>query len=202
MKAAPSHLRKTLGLSAENGFSLIELLAALVLAGVLMMTTGKLLNILRQQEKLIARTAEADAAWVSRTLDLLEQDLQNSRRVRATPSGFQLSGFAGTDRITGQANQSEGLVEWSIEEQPGTSWLIRTESASTSLSNRPSQRKVVAADVRQISLWFTDAPDVSFFSDGASGPQFSPLPASIICQLSLQTETANKQHRRTVLLRP
>lgn len=202
MKAAPSHLRKAIGLPAANGFSLIELLAALLLAGLLMMTTGQLLNTLRQQEKLIARTAEADAAWVSRTLNLLEQDLQNSRRVRATLAGFQLTGFAGSDRTTGQANQSEGLVEWSVEEQLGTNWLIRTESASTSLSNRPSQRKVIAADVRQISLWFTDAPDVSFFSDGASGPQFSPLPESIICQLSLQTETTNKQRRRTVLLRP
>lgn len=202
MKVWRTQKRKHHAASKRGGFTLIELLASLVLAGLLMMTTGQLLSILRQQETLIARTAESDSAWVSRILDLIEQDLHNSRTVRATPSGFELSGYAGTDRTTGKALQSAVLIRWAIENQLGRLWLTRTESNRTALSNRPDQRRIIATDVDQVSLWFTDAPNVRFFSEVSRNDQSSPLPASIICQLSLGTETTETHRRRTILLKP
>jgi len=186
------------GVKKRCGFTLLEMLAALVLASLLMTAVLKLLGIMHAQERSMANSVATDQPWIPRVFRLLERDCRNSRRMIVGTNEFHLTGFAATDRETSAANYRPAEVAYRVLLIHGQLCLQREERKTDSLSNNSIVRELIAVDVAGISLWFADAPDVNWASESSSTAEWIPIPRAIVVQLDVRTTASlpTSEHRK------
>ena len=191
---------------SSHGNSLIEVLAALLLASILMVSVLQLLKNLHSRERIVDRAISSHAAWQDRLFQLLQRDLRNGRRIRMAAGQFEVEGHCGTNEISGIANLSDVVVTWKIVRTTHASELIREEQPSV-LSSNFARRQVVAIGINDIGFWYQEAPDVSYLNDGAriavasgSLKPWTPIPKAIICRIDFEHNHQSLDLSRTMVM--
>ena len=198
-----------------NGNSLIEVLAALLLASILMVSVLQLLKNLHSRERIVDRAISSHAAWQDRLFQLLQRDLRNGRRIRMNPGQVEVEGHCGTDESTGIADLSDVVVTWKVIRTPTTTQLIRDEQSSV-VSNNFARRQVIAIGISNIGFWYQEAPDVSYLHESAGSAVsgtgtsvvattgslkgWAPIPKAMICRIDFDYNHQSLDVRRTMVM--
>lgn len=208
-KGAPMRLR----VRARKGFTLLEMLAALLLAALLMLTVIRLVRVLHVQQTRTTDGILETESWPEAVFRRMETDLRNSRELRVERDGFRLKGFAGTHFPQFSTGLFPAVVRYRTRKVNGRWRLEREEQDSSVLTNTSLRSDLVAVDVPSVSLWFADVPDVQWSSGASGAGQWARVPKSIILQLLVivdpETDPAVRQSddekiirlRRTVFTR-
>lgn len=144
------HLRKNPKRLSPSGLTLVELLAATVLATLLMGAVLGLLTSLTRNQRTILKSHGIPDPWQTRLQELFEWDLQNSRSLQATPNGFQLEGFAGRDFSTGTPLHCPCRITYEIIDDEDRQHLIRRETQTESLNLDNTTSALACLDVGQV----------------------------------------------------
>lgn len=144
------HLRKNPGRLSSSGLTLVELLAATVLATLLMGAVLGLLTSLTRNQRTILKSHGIPDPWQTRLQELFEWDLQNSRTLRAIPNGFQLEGFAGRDFSTGTPLHCPCRITYEIVEDEDRQHLIRRETHTESLNLDNTTSALACFDIGEV----------------------------------------------------
>lgn len=151
MSEFQSRLLSNLWRSRRRAMTLVEVLAATVLASLLMVAVlGVLTSVTRGQKALL--NSDVPDAWQRRLTAQLEWDLENSRSMRNIPGGILLDGFAARDPRTGTPIHCLSAVAYLIRGDGKATHLIRQETHPESLSLHNSRTELVCADVERIEF--------------------------------------------------
>ena len=177
---------------ATAGFTLLELLAALVLASLLTTALLQLVRNVHRKGREVTALASQDEHWTSQTFNLLQQDLRNSRRMVISENQILLTGFAGTNPKSGTPNHTSAEVIYRIVSSGDRRCLQREERNLQTLTNTNIHRRIVAVDVVELSFWFVDAPNINWSSPQQATPDWIPIPAAIIAQVGFARTNASR----------
>jgi hypothetical protein len=111
----------------RSAMTLVELLAATILAALLMAAVLGVLKAITREEKALKGNTTGEN-WEAQFVRQLEWDLANSRTVTVTPTGFQLVGFAGRDFASGAPLHCRTSIEYAVHNLRGGSVLVRNEA--------------------------------------------------------------------------
>jgi type II secretory pathway component PulJ len=136
----------------HNGFTLMELLAANVLAALLMVAVFGVLGSLGRSEAATtaidqARTASAEREAMVR---LIERDLVNAARVMVGVDRILIQGHGSLERSSLAMNNLPVTVDYQINEAGGRRWLVRGQQSR--LADRSRWSELVCPDVERIEL--------------------------------------------------
>lgn len=187
---------------ASAGFTLLELLAALVLASLLTTALLQLVRNVHRKTREVTELAGQEEHWTSQTFNLLQQDLRNSRRMAISGNQIQLTGFAGTNPQSGIPNHTSAEVIYRIVISGDRRCLQREERILQTLTNTSIHRRIVAVDVVELSFWFADAPNMNWSSPQQATPDWMPIPAAIIAQVGFARTNASRNARSTDKVAP
>jgi type II secretory pathway component PulJ len=142
--------------------TLVELLAATILAALLMAAVLGVLKSVTRAQKVLARNGPTEG-WQARLVNQLEWDLANSRTVVTTAEGFELGGFAGRDFASGAALHCPTSIQYAVRNLGGRSCLVRGEAHLDSLNLDNQSLELVCNQVERIVLGSADgaAPQLS-----------------------------------------
>jgi type II secretory pathway component PulJ len=136
----------------RNGFTLMELLAANVLAALLMVAVFGVLGSLGRSQAATAANdrAQTHAAEREAMVRLIERDLVNATRVQPGVDHILIQGHGSLEQSTLVASDLPVTVEYRIREAGGRSWLVRAQQSR--LTGGSAWSELVCPDVEQIEL--------------------------------------------------
>jgi len=188
-----AHLRPAL--------TLVELLAATILAALLMAAVLGVLKSVTRSQKALLRGGRPEA-WQARLIAQLEWDLANSRTAVTTPDGFQLVGFAGRDFASGAILHGPTAIQYSVQTVGSQSCLFRSEAHLDSLNLDNQSRELVCNRIVRIALGSADATAVkgsSATSAPAQNSEDTPIPDQpVVVLYGVGQETPVLQHAFTL----
>jgi hypothetical protein len=111
----------------RSALTLVELLAATILAALLMAAVLGVLKAVTREQRALKIHPSAEA-WQAQFIRQLEWDLANSRTVTTTTTGFQLVGFAGRDFVSGAGLHCRTSIEYAVQNVRGRPFLVRIEA--------------------------------------------------------------------------
>jgi prepilin-type N-terminal cleavage/methylation domain-containing protein len=166
----------------RHGFTLVELLAATILAALLMAAVLGVLKAVTRSERAILHTASPEA-WQSRLVALLQWDLTNSRTVVTTPDGFELRGFAGRDFKSGAVLHGPTSIQYAVKTIGSRSYFVRLEAHldSQSLDNRSIN--LVCSPIERVTLGRaegTPMPSTPTNVAATAASEESPIPDRLL----------------------
>ena len=108
----------------RNGFTLIELIASVMLAAMMM---AALMNITWSvfQEMRRMKAAEASRFPITILADQMRRDLLNARGIQVDPSGITLHGYLDRDAKTDQPSLLPGRVQYQVVDSRRSRQLVR-----------------------------------------------------------------------------
>lgn len=126
----------------SRAFTLLEVLAALALSGLLALLVASMMRSGLQESKLAqkARIPTAES-WLLR--EQMEADIANSRAYAVTPTSIVLGGFLSRDHETGDLTQHLTVVTYRIVKKGKFQVLERVETAPTSRTGSSTFSEVV-----------------------------------------------------------
>lgn len=134
------------------GFTLLELLLASALTTMLMVAVLGLVAQSGHPADQRGDPASRDAA-VDGLIDALRSDLEHAVAVRADEANrVELLGHAGLDAASRERSHRPVRIVYRIEEIDGRRWLLREQRLLDVLTNRNTQRDLVAAGVESFEL--------------------------------------------------
>ena len=170
-KSTPSSNLGSAAKRPDLGFTLIELVASLVLASMMMVA---LINVvwsaLREMNQM--QRAEANRFPVTILADQMRHDFINARGVLADPRGVTLHGYLGRDGKTDQATMMAGQVRYELAPGPERSSLVR-KSVSV---GEPKRSQCVWYGVRGISFESFETAEPGDLMLGAETGGLPPAP--------------------------
>ena len=110
----------------NKGLTLIEIVVALALSTLLLVTTAGVLQSMQQKKKVFADRLEVQP-WRIELAERLREDLLQSREMRIGSRSLELRGFCGHDPSTGEATQTPVHVRWVLKKEEPYDILIRVE---------------------------------------------------------------------------
>lgn len=138
-------------LADRRGFTLVELLGALALAGVLMVGVLAVMPSIRRG---VRSAGQVDTALTQRMmLEVIRMDLINSRTIAREADGWVLTGFAAMDPNTQQYEHLPAEIRYQTQRWPeGRSALIRIEKRLAGDLPTPPHRQVLSWSARQLRI--------------------------------------------------
>lgn len=161
----------------QPGMTLVELLAATLLAALLMAAVLGVLKSVTRSQKALLRGGPAEA-WQARLIAQLEWDLANSRTAVTTADGFELGGFAGRDFASGAILHCPTAIQYVVRNLGGQSCLVRSEAHLDSLNLDNQSLELVSNRIERIVMGSAEGA-ASKTSDAATARAKSAEDASI-----------------------
>lgn len=137
---------------SHKAFTLIELLASLVLTSLLMVAVSNLLGIVGRRTEAILLNS-SDDYWKDVFIERLRWELDNTHTWRMSPKILQLTGYLSVDRRKHQATMTEATVTYQVVEDGKRSWLLRTFQERHSLNNLPPVKELICQSVQRFQLF-------------------------------------------------
>lgn len=137
--------------SRHYGFSVIELLAALVLATMLMIVVMGFLSVISQRRKALLENAPS-RMWQQVLTRQIHTDLANARRYEFQPDRLRLMGFCAVDPRSSQLTGRPAEVSYDLVQVNSQTWLFRTETLLDSDTNDNQRRELVCRNVTRMKL--------------------------------------------------
>jgi hypothetical protein len=158
---------------AHFGFTVVEVLAATMLAALLMCAVLGVLKAVTSHQK--AFTQGLPAPWQPHLSALLEWDLSNSKTVLVNEYGFELRGFAGRDLASGMPLHCRTSIQYTVRKVRDESCLVRTETHLDAPNLDSVRSELVLSRVERIVVGDSTGapPKVDQSTDPQEGP---PLP--------------------------
>ncbi len=133
------------------GFTILEMLAAIVLASMLM---AAVLGVLRTAT---LQTRELSAKypvhhWKRAFSAQLDRDLASARRIAASPEHLRLIGYGGSDFVRGEATLRPTEIIYEIVAGKDRTWLVRREIHLDALEERNSRSELVATNISALHV--------------------------------------------------
>lgn len=162
------------------GFTLVELMAALVLSALLTTAVIGVLKGMVQQRKLLPESHWADG-WKLQLKETLHADFAHARRMHSDSQRVILLGYGSRDAANGAVTHRPVEVTYEIEAVAGRAWLTRTEQFVG--SQAAPVRELVAhgiARLRVTRMEDEDEPEEELESEASS---FYAVPSRLRCRL-------------------
>ncbi len=134
---------------SRPGFTIVELLAAMVLAVLLIAAVLSVLRTVTSRTGIAVRESSHET-WHARLQKQLAWDLTNSRTIRPIENGFELSGFAGRDFVSRTAIHCRAIIRYSVAEAAGRFCLMRSEEHPDALNLDNHTQDLVCLNVNGI----------------------------------------------------
>jgi hypothetical protein len=174
-----------LQMADRAGLTMVELLAATMLAALLMGAVLGVLKSVTRNQKVLLRSGSGDG-WQSRLIAQLEWDLANSRTFVSTPTGFELRGFAGRDLANGRPLHGPTSVQYTVVTIGAQPSLVRSEAHLDSLNLDNQTIDLVGNRIERIALDSAEAASKKASENAKTGPNGSedtPLPDQTVVVL-------------------
>lgn len=163
----------------RSGLTLVELLAATALAGLLLAALSGVLETLRTQRETLRRNHPV-APWQARARRQIRWDLAHARWMLVRPRELHLIGYAarGPD---GAVGHRPARVVYVVRTLGGRSWLLRRESRLEDRSRSRGPRRPVLSGVTGIRVRPVDDPSRPRAGDPAPAAEsgFVPVPGAL-----------------------
>ena len=134
---------------SRAAFTLLEMLAALVLCGLLVLGIGRVLRSAVFQNNQ-ARDEFRNQPALRRLTEQLRRDITNARGAALRRSSLVLDGFNGTDRMTRLPVLEPAIVTWRTTRIGTVYWLVRDEQRTNMASTEGISSDTIFAGVRRI----------------------------------------------------
>ncbi len=128
-----------------HAFTLIELMAAMTLAGMVMIVTMGLLVQINESAEDIQSSVES-ATWLNNLRDQFQQDFANCRSVLLDRNEVRIDGYSQFESSTASVRHLPVLIKYRIQGE----WLIREEQRSTGNINDYSSRQLMGRGILNI----------------------------------------------------
>lgn len=178
------HRQKSPTFKQRQGFTLVELLAAILLTTLLTTSLIGVIRAMNQQRKLT--TGEhALEGWKLQLRQRLHTDLSNARRMAVTEGQLTLLGYGSHDADTGVATHRPCEVVYRLESLGGRNWLIRQESPLGAQSPTHRNQELAAFGIARIRVTRLDDDGTetdALLNENQRG-QFTPIPTRLRCAL-------------------
>ena len=183
----------------RRGLTLVELLAALVLSGLMVGSVLGVLSSLTRGQRVVLAGHGVPETWQVQLDGMLQWDLENSRSIRLTETGFLLEGYAGRDLSTRLPIHCPSVISYEVVASEKRKHLIRREIHPELLNLENSITEFICFDVDDIIVV---PPSVVFGSSVESKDRLGdgPLPNRMSVRL-LATGDAKVIYARTFNLR-
>lgn len=133
----------------RSGMTLVELLAAAALAGLLMSALVGVLRSLAIQRRTLLQEHPV-LLWRDALASQLRWDLVNARRMSQRPGELRLTGYGGCDFDTQSVTHRPCEIVYCVQRAAGHSWLVRREIHLDSTVLNNARAEVVCADVAEL----------------------------------------------------
>lgn len=149
----------------HNGFTLLEVIAAIVLMTLLFAALTTLLRGFANQQRSLDKLADSRPETILLE-NLLRQDLTNARFIRASSDQLILVGNLAQDRLTRLPSGGRAEVTYRIATIADHAWLVRREVQTDVLSSartfeEPVWRGVGALEFEGLSEWQFEANEIA-----------------------------------------
>ena len=131
--------------------TLIELLAAMALAAVLMTAVAGVLRLLAAERRAVEDN-RVPPIWKERLVEQLRWDLINSRSMSVAPTRLLLSGYAGCDFASGAVTQCPAEVTYQLYRRNERNWLVRREFHQDSADRDRRRTELVCDSVCKMTV--------------------------------------------------
>ncbi len=158
---------------ARIGLTVVEVLAATLLASLLMSAVLGVLKAVTSHQK--AFTRDLRESWQSQFCALLEWDLSNSKTVLETADGFELRGFAGRDLVSGMPLHCRTSIQYAVKKTRDESCLVRTETHLDAPILDSARSELVLGRVERITLGDSGSPSAKI-TKPVDPEEGTPLP--------------------------
>jgi prepilin-type N-terminal cleavage/methylation domain-containing protein len=140
-----------------RAFTLVEMLAAIVLSGLLMVGVLSVVRNLGAAGSPVAAQlaphAVAGADDIDRWVELLREDLDHADEVDASvPNELTLTGHGALGEANCEQTHRPARVQYKLQDIGGRPWLIRRQAALDVLTNDNVQRDLVCHGVKRFEL--------------------------------------------------
>jgi len=132
----------------DRGLTLVELLVAIAIAGMLMAAAMAAVTSMAQADKISQRT-ESVANPIGDIKNLLSADIANARGYRPTAKGFEMQTLCSIDGRYMELRHLPCTVAYEVQEIAGQKWLIRIQSDS---DNAKPYKELVSRHVVEIAV--------------------------------------------------
>ena len=174
---------------AESGLTLLEMIAALALATILLVSTIAIFRAIGRTDKEAEKLALGNDFWLAEVEDQIRLDLQNSTTMRLDDSALELRGPCHLSEITHRPTSGAATVRWSIEVIAGRPWLVRVQADESSRTNNAVWRQLIAADIQTIAFYPSGKTDAVAVDNRTIDREWRPVPLSMLLQLQRNTNS-------------
>ncbi len=174
----------------RHAMTLVELLAALTLAGILFASAGALMQAIRRTEHRVQQLSDQEQPWLQALDQLLQRDLQNSDQMQIRPNELLLTGHCAV--LNGQATTQRATVRWHLEQIDDLTWLVRSQRLEDSATNAGETTERILAGISHFQI---DIPGDEV-AENAGVSDWQNVPTAV--ELSLQGVDLSVPSRRPV----
>jgi hypothetical protein len=137
------------GRSGSLGFTLVELIAALTLATLLIVAVLWLAGRLSHHRRILEQAAPFEG-WKSRLTRQVEMDFQNSRSILVRPKELVFTGFSYRQRGSAESRHLPTQIAYTIVAEGSRSFLVRREVHSDESPGANTQSTIMCDGVTRI----------------------------------------------------
>ena len=135
----------------RSAFTLVELLAGLLLTSLLLVAVANLLGIVGRRTQVLLDKLP-DQTWQDVAMTKLRWDMDNAKSWELSPKRLKLSGFLWSDRVRRRPTQTSAVVVYDIRTVAGKTWLTRTCHEVNSLNNAPPTKELICGGLDRFQV--------------------------------------------------
>jgi Asp-tRNA(Asn)/Glu-tRNA(Gln) amidotransferase C subunit len=133
-----------------RGITLIEIVVALALSVLLLVTTAGVIKSMQQKKKVFADRLDVQA-WRIELAERLREDFLRSKEIRIGTNSLEFLGLSGTDPQSHEFTHALVHVRWLLKKEDGYDILLRIETPHGSL-----EELLVKPRVKPMAVGITD----------------------------------------------
>lgn len=178
------HREKLTTSRQQRGFTLVELLAAILLTTLLTTSLMGVIRAMNQQRKLT--TGEhALEGWKLQLRQRLLSDFSNARRMGVTEGRLTLLGYCSRNAEAGVATHRPCEIVYRLESLAGRNWLIREENqlGNQSLNRANAELAVYGITRIQVTRLEDDGTEADIVLNQAQRGDLMAIPSRLRCSL-------------------
>ena len=185
-----SHRQTSTTSRTQRGFTLVELLAAILLTTLLTTSLMGVIRAMNQQRKLTMGEHPLEG-WKLQLRQRLLSDLSNTRRLGVTDGRLTLLGYASRDAEAGVATHRPCEVVYRLESLAGRTWLIREESPLGTQSPTRANSELAAYGITSIRVtrMEDDGTEADIVLNQAQRGDLMAIPSRLRCSLLAENGT-------------
>lgn len=185
-----SHRKRATTSRLRWGFTLVELLAAILLTTLLTTSLMGVIRAMNQQRKLTT-SEHALEGWKLQLRLRLLSDLSNARRMGVTDGRLTLLGYGSRDAEAGVATFRPCEVVYRLESLAGRNWLVREESPLGSQTPTRTNPELAAYGIAHIRVTRLedDGTEADVVLNQAQRGDLMAIPSRLRCSLLAEDGT-------------